>query len=157
MLLVRGDVGVDVGVGVDLAVGMTGLRMTAAGALWLGNRLRAPREPEMAMRPAMRMAVQAPAVTMDVWVSECGGHWLTRLAPAHTAGHRQEADEGKRAEGIEEPAQLRELQREQCDHGQGFLFARPLSADAVEQFLGPATPMQSRTLTTSGPPRRSGR
>ena len=39
------------------------------------------------------------------------------------------------AEGIEEPAQLEALQREHCDHGQGFLFARPLPAVAVEEFL----------------------
>jgi len=39
------------------------------------------------------------------------------------------------AEGIEEPAQLQRLQREHCDTGQGFLFARPLDVAAVEQFL----------------------
>jgi diguanylate cyclase (GGDEF)-like protein len=39
------------------------------------------------------------------------------------------------AEGIEEQTQLKALQREQCDHGQGFLFARPLSVAAVEEFL----------------------
>jgi diguanylate cyclase (GGDEF)-like protein len=38
-------------------------------------------------------------------------------------------------EGIEEPAQLRELQRQRCDSGQGFLFARPLDVDAVEELL----------------------
>ena len=42
------------------------------------------------------------------------------------------------AEGIEEPAQLKTLQREQCDQGQGFLFARPLSAAALEEFLNTA-------------------
>ena len=39
------------------------------------------------------------------------------------------------AEGIEEQSQLETLQREHCDHGQGFLFSRPLDVDAVEQFL----------------------
>ena len=39
-------------------------------------------------------------------------------------------------EGIEEQIQLRHLQRENCDYGQGFLYARPLDADAVEGFLG---------------------
>ncbi len=34
-------------------------------------------------------------------------------------------------EGIEQDAQLRQLQREQCDEGQGFLFARPMAAEAV--------------------------
>jgi diguanylate cyclase (GGDEF)-like protein/PAS domain S-box-containing protein len=49
------------------------------------------------------------------------------------------------AEGIEEPAQLRALQREQCDQGQGFLFARPLSVEAIEKFLdAPAATAMSR-------------
>jgi diguanylate cyclase (GGDEF)-like protein len=39
------------------------------------------------------------------------------------------------AEGIEESAQYSQLQREQCDSGQGYLYARPLDADAVEAFL----------------------
>jgi EAL domain-containing protein (putative c-di-GMP-specific phosphodiesterase class I) len=39
------------------------------------------------------------------------------------------------AEGIEEHWQLEERQREHCDLGQGFLFARPLTSDAVEAFL----------------------
>ncbi len=38
-------------------------------------------------------------------------------------------------EGIEQEAQLRELQREQCDSGQGFLFARPLPPEAVDDLL----------------------
>jgi diguanylate cyclase (GGDEF)-like protein len=42
------------------------------------------------------------------------------------------------AEGIEDQAQLETLQREHCDHGQGFLFSRPLDVDAIEQFLGAA-------------------
>jgi diguanylate cyclase (GGDEF)-like protein len=48
-------------------------------------------------------------------------------------------------EGIEEPAQLRELQREQCDSGQGFLFARPLEVDAIEELLGGSTPPRTRS------------
>ncbi|MGA2929064.1 MAG: bifunctional diguanylate cyclase/phosphodiesterase, partial [Solirubrobacteraceae bacterium] len=36
-------------------------------------------------------------------------------------------------EGIEDQAQLRLLQQEGCDYGQGYLFARPLEASAVEQ------------------------
>ncbi len=38
-------------------------------------------------------------------------------------------------EGIEQQAQLRRLQREDCDSGQGFLFARPLTARGMERFL----------------------
>jgi diguanylate cyclase (GGDEF)-like protein len=39
------------------------------------------------------------------------------------------------AEGIEESAQYDQLEREQCDSGQGYLYARPLEPDAVEAFL----------------------
>jgi diguanylate cyclase (GGDEF)-like protein len=39
------------------------------------------------------------------------------------------------AEGIEDLAQLQSLQREHCDHGQGFLFSRPLDVGEVEAFL----------------------
>ena len=38
-------------------------------------------------------------------------------------------------EGIETRAQLRELQREGCDQGQGFLFSRPLDPGAVDELL----------------------
>jgi diguanylate cyclase (GGDEF)-like protein len=52
------------------------------------------------------------------------------------------------AEGIEDKAQLKTLQREHCDQGQGFLFSRPLDVDAVEQFLN-ATQSSTRSLTIS--------
>jgi diguanylate cyclase (GGDEF)-like protein len=39
------------------------------------------------------------------------------------------------AEGIEHQQELSLLQDEDCDTGQGFLFARPLDADATEAFL----------------------
>ena len=39
------------------------------------------------------------------------------------------------AEGIEETEQYSQLEREHCDSGQGFLYARPLDVDAVETFL----------------------
>jgi diguanylate cyclase (GGDEF)-like protein len=39
------------------------------------------------------------------------------------------------AEGIEQHEQFSHLQDEQCDSGQGFMFARPLAADAVDEFL----------------------
>ena len=39
------------------------------------------------------------------------------------------------AEGIEEHEQFCQLQDEECDSGQGFIFARPLGAGDVEGFL----------------------
>jgi EAL domain-containing protein (putative c-di-GMP-specific phosphodiesterase class I) len=39
------------------------------------------------------------------------------------------------AEGIEQPDQLAELHRMHSDYGQGFLFARPLTADALTALL----------------------
>jgi EAL domain-containing protein (putative c-di-GMP-specific phosphodiesterase class I) len=39
------------------------------------------------------------------------------------------------AEGIEQQQELSILQEEQCDSGQGFLFARPMDAGAIETFL----------------------
>jgi diguanylate cyclase (GGDEF)-like protein len=39
------------------------------------------------------------------------------------------------AEGIEQQQELSLLQREQCDSGQGFLFARPMEPPAAEAFL----------------------
>jgi diguanylate cyclase (GGDEF)-like protein len=39
------------------------------------------------------------------------------------------------AEGIEAVGELELLQANECDGGQGFLFARPLEADAIKAFL----------------------
>ena len=39
------------------------------------------------------------------------------------------------AEGIEQQSELSLLKDEDCDNGQGFLFARPLDVDATEAFL----------------------
>jgi len=49
------------------------------------------------------------------------------------------------AEGIEFDAQLNQLRDEQCDAGQGFLFARPLAADVVVSFLE-----EHRVTTSNG-------
>ena len=55
------------------------------------------------------------------------------------------------AEGIEEHDQFCQLQHEQCDSGQGFIFARPLEAAAVETFLAelppPAVPLPRPVAT----------
>jgi EAL domain-containing protein (putative c-di-GMP-specific phosphodiesterase class I) len=39
------------------------------------------------------------------------------------------------AEGIEQQRELSQLRGEDCDSGQGFLFARPLDVAATEKFL----------------------
>lgn len=39
------------------------------------------------------------------------------------------------AEGIEQAPQLAQLQALDCDHGQGYHFARPMDAEAAEQYL----------------------
>ena len=39
------------------------------------------------------------------------------------------------AEGIEDEIQLRQLQREGCDHGQGFYYARPVEVESAERFM----------------------
>jgi EAL domain-containing protein (putative c-di-GMP-specific phosphodiesterase class I) len=39
------------------------------------------------------------------------------------------------AEGIEEEQELSLLRQEDCDSGQGFLFARPMEAAAVQEFF----------------------
>ncbi len=53
------------------------------------------------------------------------------------------------AEGIEDHAQLEQLQREHCDYGQGFFLSRPLVPDAIEPFLS-RTPPRTRQLVPSG-------
>jgi diguanylate cyclase len=47
-------------------------------------------------------------------------------------------------EGIEEQSQLEHLQREHCDSGQGFLFARPLEPEAIDAMLKLSTPTADR-------------
>ena len=46
-------------------------------------------------------------------------------------------------EGIEEQSQLQHLQREHCDSGQGFLFARPLEPAAINAMLELSTPTRA--------------
>jgi predicted signal transduction protein with EAL and GGDEF domain len=42
------------------------------------------------------------------------------------------------AEGIEEDGQLAQLRGEKCDVGQGYLFARPVAPEEIEQFFSPS-------------------
>jgi diguanylate cyclase (GGDEF)-like protein len=49
------------------------------------------------------------------------------------------------AEGIEDDDQVDQLQREECDSGQGFLFARPLEPDDLRQLLGSGAQLPART------------
>ncbi len=39
------------------------------------------------------------------------------------------------AEGIEEGSQLKHLQHQGCDEGQGFLFSKPLPAEEIERLI----------------------
>jgi diguanylate cyclase (GGDEF)-like protein len=56
------------------------------------------------------------------------------------------------AEGIEEHDELSLLKDENCDSGQGFLFARPLDAEATEAFLaGHDLPMPEPASTPVPP------
>ena len=59
------------------------------------------------------------------------------------------------AEGIEQQQELSILQEEQCDSGQGFLYARPLDAVAAETFL--QTRASGAAPATARAPQRSGR
>ena len=60
-------------------------------------------------------------------------------------------------EGIEDRAQLHGLQRQHCDFGQGFLFARPLQAAAVEEFLESSLQQpEPRALLPAGLPPGNG-
>jgi EAL domain-containing protein (putative c-di-GMP-specific phosphodiesterase class I) len=61
------------------------------------------------------------------------------------------------AEGIEQPQDLTVLQDENCDTGQGFLFARPLDAEATETFLkdwtDTTTPLLAQAHTNGAGPK----
>ena len=44
------------------------------------------------------------------------------------------------AEGIETEDQLYRLRLQDCDTGQGFLIAKPMSADAISEFVRSSLP-----------------
>jgi diguanylate cyclase (GGDEF)-like protein/PAS domain S-box-containing protein len=52
------------------------------------------------------------------------------------------------AEGIETEAQRDELVRLGCEYGQGYLYSRPVSADAFDALLDAQSSRHRRTLTT---------
>ena len=56
------------------------------------------------------------------------------------------------AEGIEDDAQLQGLRGEQCDHGQGFIFSRPVEPSAIEVILSRSDAPATRRATAA--PRR---
>ena len=53
------------------------------------------------------------------------------------------------AEGIEHDDQLTQLKVESCDHGQGFLLARPLKTQAATRFLAARAGCPSPGLTSA--------
>jgi diguanylate cyclase (GGDEF)-like protein len=57
------------------------------------------------------------------------------------------------AEGIETEAQLRQLIGLHCDRGQGFLFARPLEADAISGLLASRIPYSLPSSNGKGAPK----
>jgi diguanylate cyclase (GGDEF)-like protein/PAS domain S-box-containing protein len=54
------------------------------------------------------------------------------------------------AEGIEQEGQIEVLRSENCDHGQGFLFSRPVSAEAVGKLFTCAPQVDELEAVTSG-------
>ena len=58
------------------------------------------------------------------------------------------------AEGIEQQRELTLLREQDCDSGQGFLFARPLDADDVEGFLREWAAARVAMATASEPARQ---
>jgi diguanylate cyclase (GGDEF)-like protein len=57
------------------------------------------------------------------------------------------------AEGIERQHELSLLKDEDCDNGQGFLFARPLDAPAIESLFPRSPSVRARALSPAQPAR----
>ena len=55
------------------------------------------------------------------------------------------------AEGIETELQARELERLGCTHAQGFLFSRPLSAQAAEEVIAAHVPLGPKHVVPATP------
>jgi len=54
------------------------------------------------------------------------------------------------AEGIEQEDQIDGLRSEKCDHGQGYLFSRPVSAAAIEELFIDSAPGVELATVNSG-------
>jgi predicted signal transduction protein with EAL and GGDEF domain len=50
------------------------------------------------------------------------------------------------AEGIESDVQARELERLGCTHAQGYLFSRPISAQAAEDIVAAHQPLGPKNV-----------
>ncbi len=55
------------------------------------------------------------------------------------------------AEGVETEAQLAQLRALSCDYGQGYLFSKPVSADAVGRMLTESAPLAPAAARPEGP------
>jgi EAL domain-containing protein (putative c-di-GMP-specific phosphodiesterase class I) len=55
------------------------------------------------------------------------------------------------AEGIEQAGQIEGLRTENCDHGQGYLFSRPVAAPEIEALLR-RLDLGHELLTAGAPP-----
>jgi predicted signal transduction protein with EAL and GGDEF domain len=53
------------------------------------------------------------------------------------------------AEGVENEMQARELERLGCTHAQGYLFSRPISADAAEKLIAAHQPLGPKQVQTT--------
>ena len=58
------------------------------------------------------------------------------------------------AEGIETETQLASLQALECEGGQGYLFAKPMHAQAVEDFLSDAFSPRAEARALNSAPQR---
>ncbi|MBI4493404.1 MAG: EAL domain-containing protein [Chloroflexi bacterium] len=50
------------------------------------------------------------------------------------------------AEGIETPEQLASVRAAGCDHGQGYLFSKPLASEAMDAFLAASLPRSAERV-----------
>ena len=128
----------------------TARRLTAIKAARRADRDRRLRHRLLLARPPPavpgRRAEDRPLV--HLWAAAQPGG---RDADPHARAARQGALDRDFAEGIEQQQELSLLRDEDCDSGQGFLFARPLDAAATEAFLQDWAATGSRPLLVQTP------